>query len=151
MNALNLPKYSLKIKTENRKEWVLCAVRKKYVLYTPEENIRQTFINYLHYEKGYSFQLMKIETALNTVLMRQRSDIMIFNRNGHPLMIVECKAPSIKISIHTFEQIAKYNLQFRAPYLVVTNGMQHFCYKTDFEKKKTTFINAIPSFNEIYI
>lgn len=144
MPQLNLPFAALKTKSVKGTIQVFGQVRKKYFVLTPEEWVRQHFIYYLNKEKGYPLGLMGVEKMIKYNRLQTRADIVLYNANGKPTMIVECKAPNVKITQDAFHQIAKYNFQLRVKYLVVTNGIQHFCCQMDYEKNEITFLEEIP-------
>ena len=121
-------------------------LRKKYKVLTPEEWVRQHFVYFLIEEKKYPVTLIALEKQLTINNLKKRSDILIFNTNGKPEIIVECKAPSIKITQNTFDQIARYNLKLRANYLIVTNGLEHFYCKMDFKNETYIFLKDIPHY-----
>lgn len=149
MENLNLPTYSFKIKSEVQRKLIFDSIRKKYVVLTPEEWVRQNFIRYLIEEKGYPASLIAVEKKVDVNLLPQRSDIVLYNANAKPVMIVECKAAKIKISQDVFNQIARYNMKLMVPLLVVTNGLHHYCCKMDYEKKSFEFIREIPHYSLI--
>ncbi|CAI8170177.1 MAG: Uncharacterised protein [Polaribacter sp. SA4-10] len=115
---------------------------------TPEEWVRQHYIYFLIEEKGYPRSLIALEKQLVINNRKKRTDILIFNTSGNPQIIVECKAPSIKITQATFDQIARYNLKLKANYLIVTNGLDHYYCKMDFEKESYIFLTEIPNYKE---
>lgn len=121
-------------------------LRKKYMVLTPEEWVRQHFVHFLIDEKKYPISLIAIEKQLTVNNLKKRSDILVFNSDGHPEIIVECKAPSIKITQDTFDQIARYNLKLKATFLVVTNGLEHFYCKMDLENETYIFLKEIPDY-----
>ena len=141
---LNLPNAALKIKLVEETTQVFDEVRKKYFKLTPEEWVRQNFIHYLNKDKNYPFGLMGVEKMVKYNSLKTRADIVIYNREGMPSVIVECKAPNVKITQDAFSQIAKYNYKLRVKYLVVTNGLQHFCCVMDYENNKIAFLADIP-------
>jgi type I site-specific restriction endonuclease len=143
---LNLPNAALKIKLVEETTQVFDEVRKKYFKLTPEEWVRQTFLHYLNKDKNYPFGLMGVEKMVKYNSLKTRADIVIWNRERMPSVIVECKAPNIKITQDAFNQIARYNFKLRVKYLVVTNGLQHFCCEMDYESKKITFMQEIPEY-----
>ncbi len=143
---LNLPTADFRIKTEDGKHKVYDIVRRKYIILQPEEWVRQHWIHYLTQEKQYPASLLRVEVSVNSKLLKQRSDIVAYNRNGCPLLIVECKAPNIKISQAAFDQIARYNMQLKVQYLVVSNGLQHFCCEMDYAQNSYQFIQMIPDY-----
>ena len=146
MPALDLPKVVLKTKLVNGIIQVFGQVRKKYFVLTPEEWVRQHFIQYLNKEKGYPIGLMGVEKMIKYNSMNTRADIVLYNKEGKANMIVECKAPKVKITQDSFHQIAKYNFKLKVDFLVVTNGIQHFCFQMDYKKNKINFLDNIPSF-----
>jgi len=113
---------------------------------TPEEWVRQHFVYFLIEEKKYPISLIAIEKQLTINNLKKRSDILVFNIDGKPEIIVECKAPSIKITQDTFDQIARYNLKLKANYLIVTNGLEHFYCKMDFINETYIFLKTIPNY-----
>ena len=146
MPQLNLPKVALKTKSVEGTIQVFDVIRKKYFVLTPEEWVRQHFIHYLNIEKNYPMGLMGVEKMIKYNSMQTRADIVLYNGEGKPNMIVECKAPKVKITQDTFNQIAKYNFQLKVDFLVVTNGIQHYCCQMDCEKNEITFLEDIPTF-----
>ena len=146
MPQLNLPNVALKTKLVEGTTQVFDAVRKKYLVLTAEEWVRQHFIHYLNSEKKYPLGLMGIEQMVKYNEQSTRADIVLYTNEGKPNMIVECKAPKVKITQDAFDQIAKYNFKLRVDFLVVTNGMQHFCCAMDYENDKITFLNEVPDY-----
>ncbi len=147
MHKLNLPSYQFKIKSSENKQLIFDTLRKKYVVLTPEEWVRQNFVQYLIKEKNYPSSLIAIEKQLTINTLKKRFDILIFNTNGSSKIIVECKAPTIKITQDTFDQIARYNLKLNADYLVVTNGLTHFSCELDNLNEKYIFLKKIPEYS----
>jgi len=146
MPQLNLPNADLKIKLVEGTTQVFDVVRKKYLILTPEEWVRQHFIYFLNVEKNYPLGLMGVEKLVKYNDMRTRADIVLYTTQGIPNMIVECKAPKVKITQDTFNQIAKYNSQLKVQYLVVTNGMKHYCCEMRYDTNKIKFLEEIPEF-----
>ncbi len=146
MQKLNLPTYPFKLKSNENKTLIFDKLRKKNVVLTPEEWVRQHFVMYLIEEKKYPVSLIAIEKQLTINNRKKRTDILIFNAQGNPDIIVECKAPKIKITQDTFDQIARYNLKLNANYLIVTNGLEHFYCKIDFENETYIFLKEIPNY-----
>ncbi len=134
------------MKSEGEKTYIFDVVRKKYLLLTPEEWVRQNFIHYLNKEKKYPLGLMGVEQMVKYNSLKTRADIVMYNTEGKANIIVECKAPDVKITQDTFNQIAKYNSQLKVKYLMVTNGMNHYCCKMDYESNRITFLEEIPSY-----
>jgi hypothetical protein len=131
LKQLNLPEYSFRITEIDGKEMILDPIRKKFVRLTPEEWVRQNFIRYLVNEGKYPPGLLGIEAMSPYNDLRKRVDILVHDRSGRPVMIVECKQPEEKIDDKVFDQIVCYNMGFRVPYIVVTNGMVNYACKID--------------------
>ncbi|TMM31003.1 type I restriction enzyme HsdR N-terminal domain-containing protein [Polaribacter aestuariivivens] len=146
MQKLNLPNYNFKLKSNENKTLIFDNLRKKYMVLTPEEWVRQHFVQFLIDVKKYPVSLIALEKQLVINNRKKRTDILIFNNEGKHDIIVECKAPSIKITQDTFDQIARYNLKLRANYLIVTNGLSHFYCKMDFENETYVFLKEIPDY-----
>jgi len=149
LKLLNLPQYSFKITEREGNEIILDPLRRKFVKLTPEEWVRQNFVQYLISEGGYPPGLIGIEVMFNLNRLKRRVDILIHNRSGKPVMIVECKAPEVKIDDKVFDQIVVYNLGLRVPYIVVTNGIDHYACKIDFTTNKYEFLLVIPLYNDL--
>ena len=149
MRKLNLPAYDFRYRIEGEMRLVLDVYRKRFVKLTPEEEVRQRFARYLVEEKGYPASLILTEYALKLNKLSRRCDILLHKPAGHPALLVECKAPEVSISQATFDQVARYNLAFRVSYLIVTNGLKHYCCQIDFETEKIKFISEIPAYAEL--
>lgn len=128
--SLNLPSFSPRLRKEKGKFYIYDLVRRKFIMLTPEEWVRQHFINFLVQEK-YSLSLLSVEKGHQINDLAKRTDIVAYNRQGEIFLLIECKAPHIPLNEIVFEQIFVYNLTLNAPYIAVTNGLQHFY----FEKK----------------
>lgn len=148
MFQLNLPFYNITLKEENGNHFIFDDIRKKYLRLTPEEWVRQNFVKYLIDEKKYPASLIVIEKGLKLNELTKRADVLIY-KDSNPILLVECKAPTVKISQDTFDQISRYNLTFKVPYLMVTNGMSHYCCQIDFENNSYHFLEEIPYFEEL--
>jgi type I site-specific restriction endonuclease len=146
---LNLPPFEFNIRNEGQSSQIFDTVRRKFVALTPEEWVRQHFIHYLKKEKGFPYSLMAVEKQLRVNNLSRRADIVLHGKDGKPLMAVECKAPSVKISQEVFDQAARYNISLNVPFFVLTNGMDHFCCASDEAGRKYIFLEEIPSFNDI--
>ncbi len=149
MQDLNLPPYDFRISKKDGQFRIFDEIRKKYVALTPEEWVRQHFIMYMVNEKQVPAGLIVLEKKLILNTMTRRPDILIHDRQGNPLMIIECKAPEVKISQDTFDQVARYNSVIRVPYLVVTNGLQHYCCLMDYGKQTYKYLEDIPDYKTI--
>ncbi|PSR56970.1 restriction endonuclease subunit R [Adhaeribacter arboris] len=144
METLNLPAFPVKVKQAENKFWIFDGIRRKYLVLTPEEWVRQHFIHYLvqylHYPKG----LISPERGITYNSLAKRTDICVYNTAGQVCMLVECKASSVKISEVTIHQATTYNQNVRAKYIVLTNGLEHYCWQVDFEKATTISLAGIP-------
>lgn len=149
MIALNLPEFSFSIKEENGKSYIFDEIRKKHILLTPEEWVRQNFIKYLIQYKGFPNSLISLEMPINVNDTDRRSDIVIYNNKRKIIILVECKAPQIALSQKVFDQAAGYNLKLNAEILIITNGIAHYCCKPDYVKKKWDFLDKIPAYTEL--
>ena len=129
--------------------FVLDVYRKRFVKLTPEEEVRQRFARYLVEEKGFPASLIMTEYSLKLNKLTRRCDILVHKPAGHPALLVECKAPEVSISQASFDQVARYNLAFRVRYLIVTNGLKHYCCQLDFETEKISFLSEIPAYADL--
>ncbi len=146
MQELNFPAYSFKYKNTQNKPYIFDVIRKGYYLLTPEEWVRQHMIRFLIEEKKYSPQLIAVEKQLEINGLKKRFDIVVFNKNMKPYILVECKAPHIKIDQQAFDQANRYNLLLKAPYLILTNGLKHLIFEINFEARQYRFLSQIPPF-----
>jgi hypothetical protein len=128
---------------------ILDPIRRKYVKLTPEEWVRQNFVQYLIDKGKYPPGLIGIEVMFRLNKLKKRTDILVHNRMGKPIMIVECKSPDVKLNEPVFEQIVEYNMKYKVPYLVVTNGMVHFAAKVIPGTDKREYLNVIPLYEEL--
>lgn len=148
MQKLNLPEYNFRTKTEEGKTFIFDAIRKKYVVLTPEEWVRQNFIQYLKTEKKYPESLMAVEKQIMLNQTQRRFDLLIYSRNGQPYLIAEFKAPNVKITQETFDQVVRYNMAVRVERVLVSNGLQHFACEIDYAKNSYLYLPEIPAFCE---
>ncbi|MCF8301628.1 MAG: type I restriction enzyme HsdR N-terminal domain-containing protein [Bacteroidales bacterium] len=146
MIKLNLPAYDFRLREINSRKEIYDPLRKKYIVLTPEEWVRQHFIQYLVHERQYPSSLLAVEKQLKLYRLQKRADIVAHSRSGNPLLIVECKAPQVTITQSTFDQIVNYNMTLKVRYLVITNGMTHYCCKVDWENNQYTFLESIPDY-----
>lgn len=149
MQALNLPDYSFLLRINPKEGVIFDPFRKKNVKLTPEEWVRQNFLLYLIRHKGFPEGLLSIEMALTLNNLSRRCDIVAFDSTGKPRVIVECKAPIVKITQKTFDQIATYNLKLKVDYLIVTNGLNHYCCFMNYENSTYGFLEDIPNFADV--
>lgn len=146
---LNLPAYEFQTQKDGDDISIFDRLRKKFVVLTPEENVRQHFVEYLIKERAFPAGLMNNEIAIVQNGIKRRCDTVVFDRTGEPLMIVEYKAPHVKITQEVFNQIYRYNLVLKVKYLVVTNGMVNYCCKVDYENRRCHFLPNIPLYDSL--
>lgn len=146
MIPLNLPAFDYKLKKEAGRNYILDLIRRKYVVLTPEEWVRQHFVHFLIDEKNYPKSLFKVESGLKFNNLQKRSDILVHNRQGNPWMLIECKAPDIKLTQKAFNQVAVYNMSIGAEYLAITNGMVHFVCRAAMHGQEAKFLEEWPAF-----
>ncbi|MGR7813888.1 type I restriction enzyme HsdR N-terminal domain-containing protein [Lacinutrix undariae] len=146
MQKLNFPTYTFRFKNSENKISIFDEIRKRFMVLQPEEWVRQHCVHYLMTEKKYPKSLINVEKELTVNGLRKRYDIVVFNPDGSIHIVVECKAPKIKISQATFDQIARYNLALNATFLMVTNGLEHYYCQMDFENERYVFLKDIPDY-----
>lgn len=127
MKSLNLPPFDYKVKKQNGQVWIFDTIRKRYVVLTPEEWVRQHFIHFLIEYKHYPAQLIAVEKEIQVCGMKRRFDLVCYDRQTNPYLIVECKAPSVPLSQIVFDQVFQYNRSLAARFVAITNGCEHFC------------------------
>jgi hypothetical protein len=149
LKELNLPRYSFKINGPEGSELIFDAIRRKYVRLTPEEWVRQNFIMYLVNEGKYPRGLIGVEVMFNLNKLKRRVDILIHDRRGKPVMVVECKEPGTRITDEVFDQIVVYNLGLRVPYIIVTNGLIHYACRLKLTEPGYDYLNVIPLYEEL--
>ncbi|MDM9631649.1 type I restriction enzyme HsdR N-terminal domain-containing protein [Robiginitalea aurantiaca] len=146
MIQLNFPKYEFRFKSRENKALIFDIIRKKYVVLTPEEWVRQHCLHFLLKSKKYPSGLALVERRLKVGDLDKRMDIAICNRAGKIELLVECKAPEINLDQKVFDQIARYNWEARADFLMVTNGLQHYYCRMDYEKQEYIFLPDLPDY-----
>ncbi|WP_310557598.1 type I restriction enzyme HsdR N-terminal domain-containing protein [Flavobacterium sp.] len=146
MQPLHFPNYTFRFKNSENKVSIFDEIRKKFVILTPEEWVRQNVVQFLLEEKKYPKSLINVEKILKINGLTKRYDVVVFNNDGSILVLIECKAPEIKISQTTFDQIARYNVTLKAEYLMVTNGLNHYFCKMDFVNEKYEFLETLPEY-----
>ena len=146
---LNLPPYPFKLTEKNGQLTVFDELRKKDIVITPEEWVRQHFVQYLIREKQYPRSLIKLEGGLKLHGMAKRTDIVVFNSAGQKILLVECKAPSVAISQATFDQAARYNMVHKVTLMAVTNGLQHYYCRIDHANETYKFLEELPGYREL--
>ena len=149
MLALNLPSFPLKITNREGKRYIFDTLRKKYVALTPEEWARQHFTHYLLAYKGYPQGLLANEIQINLNGTRKRCDTVLYRRDLSALMIVEYKAPEVEITQKVFDQITRYNMVLKVDYLIVSNGIRHYCCRMDYENNSYIFLQDIPDYKDL--
>jgi len=143
MVKLNFPDYTFRFKNSENKISIFDEIRKKFVILTPEEWVRQNAVQWLLQEKNVSKSLLNVEKSIKINDLIKRYDIVVYQTNGNIKLLVECKAPSVTITQQTFDQIARYNLKLNAEFLMVTNGLNHYFCQMDFENEKYIFLNDL--------
>ena len=146
---LNLPAYDLRTSERSGKAWVYDVFRDKYVRHTPEEHVRQQFVHYLIDAHGVPAGLVAIEQPVDVNGQSQRADVVVYDRQACPLLLIECKAPSQSIEQAVFDQASRYNLSLGAPFLVVTNGHEHYACRIDRSANRINFLPDLPTFEEM--
>lgn len=149
MLSLNLPKYETKICERDGKLQIFDPLRKCHVALTPEEWVRQHFVNFLIESRGFPAALMANEVAITVNGMKRRCDTVVYDKQLQPRVIVEYKAPTVKITKEVFAQISRYNLTLKVDYLIVSNGLQHYCCRMDYPNSSYTFLQEIPEYTKI--
>ena len=150
MLELNLPPYEKKITKKDDKPFILDVIRRQYVALTPEEWVRQNFVHFLIEYKGYPQSLMANEVQLKLNGMSRRCDTVVYDRTLRPRVIVEYKAPSVSITQQVFEQICRYNMVLQVDYLIVSNGLAHYCCRIDYPTRSYTFLQEIPEYQSLF-
>ncbi|RZJ68186.1 MAG: type I restriction enzyme HsdR N-terminal domain-containing protein [Flavobacterium sp.] len=145
MQSLNFNAYDFRFKNTDGKVSIFCETRRKFVVCTPEEWVRQHVVQFLLHDRKYPKSLVNVEKLLKINGLTKRYDAVVFNSDGSIFLLVECKAPEIKIDQTTFDQIARYNLSMRSQYLMVTNGRNHYFCSMDYENERYVFLPEIPS------
>lgn len=149
MIKLNFPSSDLRIREVNNRKEIFDPLRKKFVLLTDEEWVRQNLISYLATDRKVPLSMMASERGLLVNNMPKRFDLLIFSTDGNPLMIIECKAPHVSVDEEVFYQAARYNITLQVEYLLITNGMEHHCIKINYNTGETKFLKEIPLYSEL--
>ncbi|MAU26182.1 MAG: restriction endonuclease subunit R [Muricauda sp.] len=147
MQALNFPRFDFRFKKAEDNLLIFDVIRKKFVLLQPEEWVRQHVVHFLLTTKGYPKSLMNVEKQLIVNKLSKRYDVVVFKPDSSIFLLVECKAPQVKITQDVFDQIARYNRGLSATYLMVTNGLEHYYCQMDYVLEKYTFLKEIPDFS----
>lgn len=146
---LNFPVSKFKLEEREGKLYLFDVSRKKYVALTPEEWVRQNCLHFLRDVKKFPISMLAVEKGIKINQLNLRYDIVAYSKSAKPILLVECKAPEVKIDQSTFDQIAVYNIALKVPYLLVTNGISHFCCEVDFEKSSYRFLKEVPTMGEM--
>ncbi|MFI5163020.1 MAG: type I restriction enzyme HsdR N-terminal domain-containing protein [Sphingobacteriales bacterium] len=149
LQPLQLPPYPFKIIEDNGKLTLFDEIRKKHILLTPEEWVRQHFVQYLINQKGYPKSLIKLEGGLKLHGKARRTDIIVFNTARERILLIECKAPSVNIDQKVFDQVARYNMVHKVSLLAVSNGLQHYYCRINFENRDYKFIEELPGYAQL--
>jgi diaminopimelate epimerase len=148
MKSNHLPETDLQTRQYKNEIQVFDVFRNQWVKLTPEENVRQLLLHYLVNEKKYKKGLISVEKQITVNKLTRRYDAVCYNQYAQPVMLIECKAPEVKITNHTFMQVAQYNLTLKVPYLLVSNGITHYVCEVDFKQGEITFLKEIPAFHQ---
>ncbi len=151
MEPLNLPTYFFRLKEDRGKKYIFDEIRRRFVILTPEEWVRQHMVNYLITVKNYPRSLISVEKGFSQNRNRQRYDLLIYNKSGHPVMIVECKAPGMEITQKVFDQAGRYNNRHKASYMLITNGVKHYCCHINLISRQYQFLPDIPFYSELIL
>jgi len=149
MKQLNLPPIEAKIKSEDGKSHIYDPLRRRYVALSPEEWVRQHFVNYLVVEKSYPKELIANEVSIKVNATSKRCDTVVYDNFLVPCAIIEYKAPEVPVTEQVFNQITRYNFALAVPYLMISNGLEHYCIHIDYSSMKYTFLKEIPEYTEI--
>ena len=144
MRDLNFPKFQFRFKISENKRFIFDGIRKKYVLATPEEWVRQHVVQFLIQIKNYPKSYINVEKLVKINNINKRYDVVVFTPNGKIFLLVECKEPNVAITQQVFDQIARYNLSLNADFLMVTNGLHHYYCKLDYKNEKYQFLTDLP-------
>lgn len=146
MLQLNLPSYNFRIKEQNKKLLIFDSQRKRYVSLTPEEWVRQHFIQFLIEAKGYPSALLAVEKQLNINGMKKRCDAILYDMDANPVMIIEFKAPNVAINQQTFDQVAVYNANLKVDFFIISNGFEHYCCRVNTKTTQYEYFSEIPDY-----
>ena len=149
MENLNFPSYKFRLKKSGQKDLIFDIIRKKWIVITPEEWVRQHTIHYLINEKSFPISTIAVEKSLVINDLTKRFDIVCFDQSGEPSLLVECKRPTVQITEDTMHQALRYNKALRAPLIFLTNGISHYCAIMNFSNGSFSYLNALPEHNQI--
>lgn len=140
---LNFPEYSFRFREVKNKPQIFDPLRKKFVELSPEEWVRQHLIKFLIFDKAYPEGLITIEKGVNVNSTQKRTDVLVFDLQKNPFLLIECKAPSEKLNKKVLEQGLRYNLVHNAPFILISNGLNHLCW--DLNKKTSCELPDFPA------
>ncbi|AXG74591.1 restriction endonuclease subunit R [Flavobacterium arcticum] len=146
MQKLNFPDYTFRFKNSENKVAIFDEIRKKFIVLTPEEWVRQHVVRLLLENRQYPKSYVNVEKVIKINGLTKRYDVVVFQPNGEIFLLIECKAPNVAISQNTFDQIARYNMVAKAQYMMVTNGLNHYFCQMDYEQEKYIFLRDLPDF-----
>jgi len=146
---LNLPPFTPKVQKTDGKSTIFDIIRKKYVALTPEEWVRQHLVNYFINHRGYPKSLISVESGLFYNQLAKRTDVVVYSREGSPLLLAECKSFKVSLSDRVFEQSAIYNSNLKAPYLLISNGLVHYCCRLNYQDATYKFLDAVPNYSDM--
>lgn len=149
MYSLNLPTYEAKIRKNSNGLEIFDPLRRKYIALTPEEWVRQHFINYLINYKNYPASLMANEAGIKLNSLSRRCDTVVYNNQLEPLMIIEYKESKVQITQNVFDQVVRYNTVLKVPYIVVSNGISHYCCRMNYEDQSFEYLTDIPEYQSL--
>lgn len=147
MQQLNFNSYQFRFKNSDGKISIFDEIRRKFIVLTPEEWVRQHVVQYLLQEKKYPKSYINVEKVIKLNGLVKRYDVVVFQPNGKLFLLVECKSADIVINQTTFDQIARYNMALESEYLMVTNGLNHYFCQMDYQSEKYNFLKELPDFN----
>ena len=149
MEQLNFPNFELRYKDIENQQYIFDIIRKKYVVAGPEEIVRQHLVHFLIHHRQYPKNLINVEKKVQLGQLNRRTDLVVFNKAGNPLLIGECKAPNVPITQKVFEQIGQYNMALKVNWLLITNGLSHYCCEIDLKNKQFKFVDDLPAYELI--
>ena len=146
MEKLNFPDYLFSLKSKENKSYIFDVIRKKWLVLSPEEWVRQHCVHFLINNKNYPASLIQVEKTIEVNQTKKRYDLIAYNKNKEVEILVECKSPRVAITQTTFDQVAQYNFTLKSNYLMITNGIKHYYCEMDFDKKSYTFLKELPKY-----
>ena len=149
MQELHLPGYAFKVRSAPQGEQIFDVVRRKYVALTPEEWVRQHFLNFLIHHRGCPASLIKVERGVDRSTLNMRTDIVVHDNNADAIALVECKAHDVRIDNKTLDQVFRYDRILEVEYVILTNGLEHYCCRVDREQKQLVPLNEIPRYEQM--